>query len=231
MKNRGGSQPWRNPQKSLSDKVANHSPACPDSELECLGDMQIIKPNKVLQLLRRKVWPNKMHFSQWQKFSHSTSEIFIHKRQLHVAHNRGTALSPCVQVEKLSYFKIREKNNKHSAVFIFGFCFHQFFFFFLWDSVKQGLKIHYEFRKYCWKGDWNHTPPESELSQKDFGLWSDASDTHYDSHLLLYLYYLCLLILLIFQNDSFCQRDKWVSRWAPEQRNFLFSVQQAHQTK
>lgn len=129
MKNRGGSQPWRNPQKSLSDKVANHSPACPDSELECLGDMQIIKPNKVLQLLRRKAWPNKMHFSQWQKFSHSTSEIFIHKRQLHVAHNRGTALSPCVQVGKLSYFKIREKNNKHSAAFIFGFCFHLFFFF------------------------------------------------------------------------------------------------------
>lgn len=145
MKNRGGSQPWRNPQKSLSDKVANHSPACPDSELECLGDMQIIKPNKVLQLLRRKVWPNKMHFSQWQKFSHSTSEIFIHKTQLHVAHNRRTALSPCVQVGKLSYFKIREKNNKHSAAFIFGFCFHQFFFFFFvglsQTRIKNSLRI------------------------------------------------------------------------------------------
>lgn len=105
------------------------------------------------------------------------------------------------------------------------------FFFFLWDWVNQGLKIHEEFRKYCWRGDWNHIHPGSELSQKDFGLWSNASDTHYDSHLLLYLCYLCLLILPIFQNDSFCQRDKWVSRWAPEQRNFLFSVLQAHQTK
>lgn len=46
MKDTGGSQPWCNPQKLLSDKVVNHSPACPDSELECLGGMQIRNQKK-----------------------------------------------------------------------------------------------------------------------------------------------------------------------------------------
>lgn len=48
--------------------------------------------------------------------------------------------TPCMQVEKMSYFKIREKNNKHYAALIFGFCFHNFFFFFLVELGQTKIK-------------------------------------------------------------------------------------------
>lgn len=153
--------------------------SCP--ELECLGGMQIRKTKKVLQFLRRKPWPSKMPFFQWQKFSHNTSEIFIHKRccMLHI-----TEQQPQLPAYRWGKWATSRLEKRITSIILCSYLGFIFTVCFLVELGQAKIKNSWRVQKILLKRRLKSRKSRGWAVTKVF--WTVVlCFSHYDSHLLL----------------------------------------------